>query len=124
MAGQRGKPKGLPKSGGRQPGTLNRRTKEVMAAVEATGLTPLEVMVAIMRDAFAANDHEKALDAASKAAPYVHAKLSSVDLKASVKRSAAELTRDELLAIAALAHSGGTGGAAEGRRAGESDSLH
>jgi hypothetical protein len=53
-----------------------------------------------MREAYGTKDYEKALDAAVKAAPYMHSKLSSVDLKASVKRDVEEYTDAELIAIA------------------------
>jgi hypothetical protein len=103
MAAKLGRPKGYPKSGGRQPGTANKRTKEVMAAVESTGMTPLQVMVAIMREAYDAKDHEKALDAASKAAPYIHAKLSSSSVDLNVKRDIEEYSDAELIALAVQA---------------------
>jgi len=63
---------------GRKPGTLNKRTAEQAAAVEASGLTPLDYMLAVMRDL--SMDDAKRLDAAKAAAPYVHAKLSSMEL--------------------------------------------
>lgn len=72
------KPKGAPKTGGRTPGTPNKKTAETQAAVEASGLTPLEYMLQVMR-----NDEEdspRRLAAAAAAAPYVHAKLASVEL--------------------------------------------
>ena len=72
------KPKGAPKSGGRSPGTPNRKTAETQKAVEESGLTPLQYMLSVMR-----NDNEEGqrrLAAAQAAAPYVHAKLSSVEL--------------------------------------------
>ena len=43
----------------------------------ASGLTPLEYMLSVMRDAGA--DESKRLDAAKAAAPYVHARLTSVE---------------------------------------------
>lgn len=110
MTAKLGRPKGYPKSGGRQPGTANKRTKEIQAAVESTGMTPLQVMVAIMREAYDAKDHEKALDAASKAAPYIHAKLSSMDLKATVTRDIEEYSDAELIALAMQAARGDSEG--------------
>jgi hypothetical protein len=64
---------------GRKPGTRNRRTVEQVAAVEASGLMPLDYMLGVMR-----NENEDAvrrLDAAKAAAPYVHARLNSTELK-------------------------------------------
>lgn len=72
------KPKGAPKTGGRSPGTPNRKTAETQAAVAASGLTPLEYMLSVMRDV--GEDSPRRLAAAQAAAPYVHAKLSSVEL--------------------------------------------
>ena len=71
--------KGGPREGaGRKPGVPNKRTAEIAAAVEASGLTPLDYMLSILRDLGA--DAEKRMWAAEKAAPYVHAKLASVEL--------------------------------------------
>ena len=75
MAG-RGKPKGLPKSGGRQKGAVDKIKREAILA--AQGITPLDYMLAIVR-----NDQEDKtvrLDAAKAAAPYVHARLQTTTL--------------------------------------------
>lgn len=60
---------------GRPPGSVNKATAATQAAVAASGLTPLEYMLAIMRDQKA--DEAKRLDAAKAAAPYVHPRLSA-----------------------------------------------
>jgi hypothetical protein len=98
------RPKGMPKTGGRKKGTPNKiRAADIKAkiAMNATlaGLTPLEFMLALMRDetqsiAFRA-------DMANKAAPYVHQKLIATDNTnrrppPRTDQSIAEL-RDELL---------------------------
>lgn len=67
--------KGL-KTGGRQKGSVNRKTAQVQAAVEESGITPLDFMLQIMRDESA--ERSDRLDAAKAAAPYVHAKLANV----------------------------------------------
>lgn len=67
---------------GRKKGTPNKRTAAVTKAVEESGLTPLEYMLSVMRNE--TNDPRERLSAAEKAAPYVHAKLSSVELNAKV----------------------------------------
>ena len=75
MAGP-GKPKGLPKSGGRQKGAVDKIKREAILA--AQGITPLDYMMGIIR-----NEHEDKtvrLDAAKAAAPYVHARLQAVTL--------------------------------------------
>lgn len=77
-----GRKPGTPKTGGRQKGTLNRRNAELQAHVAATGETPLDFLLRVMRDKEA--DEDKRIDCAKAAAPYVHAKLASVDAKVDV----------------------------------------
>jgi hypothetical protein len=74
---------------GRKPGVPNKRTAALQAEVEASGVTPLQFMLARMRDEAA--DPRDRLNAAISAAPYVHARLSSVDLKATVATHEASL---------------------------------
>ena len=66
------------KTGGRTKGTPNKATAAKAAAIEASGLTPLDFMLQILRDAN--NDTAARLDAAKAAAPYVHPRLSTVDV--------------------------------------------
>lgn len=63
---------------GRKPGVPNKKTQEQIEAVKAEGLTPLEYMLRVLRDE--SQEPAVRLDAANKAAPYVHAKLSSIEL--------------------------------------------
>lgn len=72
-----GRPKGLPKTGGRKKGTPNKATAAKAAEVAASGLTPLDYMLEVLRDVEA--DRSVRLDAAAKAAPYVHPKLASIE---------------------------------------------
>lgn len=68
---------------GRRPGIPNKRTAEKAAEVEASGLTPLDYMLSLMR-----NEElvcETRFEAAKAAAPYVHAKLANVDATVSGK---------------------------------------
>jgi hypothetical protein len=74
-----GRPKGTPKTGGRQKGVPNKAPIARAKAIEASGLTPLEFMVQCMRNEAMPEDFR--LDAAKAAAPYVHPKLTSVELK-------------------------------------------
>lgn len=67
---------------GRKKGVPNIRTKATQAAAESTGITPLEYMLQVMRDP--ATEPREKLNAAVAAAPYVHAKLSSVEMNANV----------------------------------------
>lgn len=64
---------------GRKQGSVNKLDQEARAKVLESGEeTPLDFLLKVMRGA----EHEfpHRLDAAKAAAPYVHAKLSSVDL--------------------------------------------
>jgi len=72
-----GRPKGTPKTGGRKKGTPNKRTGELQARIRASGLTPLDFMIAIMRNPKA--ELELRFEAARAAAPYVHARLTAVE---------------------------------------------
>lgn len=60
------------KTGGRQAGTLNRRTTEQAAALEASGLSPLEYLVSLYRDEGA--DPKDRAWAANAVAPFLHAR--------------------------------------------------
>lgn len=68
------------KTGGRQKGTPNRRTAATAkaAALIESGETPLEFLTNVFRDAGTPLDVR--VDAAKAAAPYVHARLSSIDI--------------------------------------------
>ena len=63
---------------GRPPGARNKKTVQTQAAIEKSGLTPLEYMIGVMRNK--KNDERVRLEAAHHAAPYVHARLSTTDL--------------------------------------------
>ena len=93
MAWPKGKPRGerVPGSG-RQAGTRNKRTQAVLEKAEEYGISPLDVMLSTMRDAWESagkltDPLEKlsakaiAVQAAKEAAPYVHARLASVESK-------------------------------------------
>ena len=81
---------------GRPKGAKNKRTQAVEAAVAASGITPLEFMLNVLRDDTAAPEDRKW--AAQSAAPYVHAKLASSEVKMEAKVSAERLvSADELL---------------------------
>lgn len=61
---------------GRKPGARNKATIEQREAVAASGMTPLEYMLQVMREG---TDGAKRLDAAKAAAPYVHPRLAAVE---------------------------------------------
>ena len=67
-----GKPKGRPK------GAINKATQARQAIIAASGLTPLDFMLAVMRDED--KDPRDRMYAANAAAPYVHPKLANVEL--------------------------------------------
>jgi hypothetical protein len=107
---------------GRKPGSKNRRTKvrleEVKAA--ATGVTPLEVMLAVMRKHYEAERFDAAAGIAKDAAPYVHPRLSAVQLDASFSDADADRALDaRLRRLAGL--SAGTGADAAGDPHGPDD---
>jgi hypothetical protein len=63
--------------GGRKPGTPNKATAAKAAAIAASGLTPLDYMLGVLRDETA--EPVARMDAAARAAPYVHPKLASIE---------------------------------------------
>jgi hypothetical protein len=68
--------RGKPKTGGRKRGVLNKVTAEREAEIAASGLTPLEYMLGVLRDP---DVHPlRRDDMAKAAAPYVHSKLATI----------------------------------------------
>lgn len=63
----------------RPKGSLNRKTAEKIEAIEASGETPLQYMLRVMRDD--TQDAARRDDMARAAAPYVHAKLASAEVE-------------------------------------------
>jgi hypothetical protein len=61
------------KTGGRQKGSVNKRTRETVEKAEASGLMPLDYMLSLLRAEDTLLEDRKW--AAQQAAPYVHAKL-------------------------------------------------
>lgn len=62
---------------GRPPGAQNKKTVEQAEAVAASGLTPLDYMLSILRDNN--QTQEARMDAAKASAPYSHARLNAID---------------------------------------------
>ena len=79
---------------GRKKGEPNKRTAEAQKKAEETGVTPLEYMLNVMRTS---GDPRVALSAAVAAAPYVHAKLASVEVKGPNGGPIETVTRVELV---------------------------
>ncbi len=89
MAGKGGRIPGA----GRPKGSRNKRTAELIAEVEASGETPLDYMLRVMRDD--AVDKLRRDDMAKAAGPYIHARLSAMEVKADVDvTNTIEVTND------------------------------
>lgn len=69
---------------GRKPGSATKKTRDIADKAAATGLTPLEVMLEAMNALREAGDLERAAGVAKDAAPYIHPKLSSVEMHANI----------------------------------------
>lgn len=64
--------------GGRRPGALNKKSREIAAKAMSGGESPLEYMLRVMRDSTA--DEARRADMAKSAAPYMHPRLASTEL--------------------------------------------
>ena len=69
---------GARKNAGRKPGAATTKTREIANKASEAGITPLEYILSVMRDETTAP--RERLSAAVAAAPYMHAKLSSVEV--------------------------------------------
>lgn len=69
---------GVRTGAGRPKGAATVKTREIADAAMESGLTPLEYLLSILRDANA--EQNVRIDAAKAAAPYVHPRLATVDL--------------------------------------------
>ena len=68
---------GIREGAGRKPGRATAMNEKAREAAAVGGIMPLEFMLAILRDDTVPRDER--MDAAKAAAPYVHAKLASVE---------------------------------------------
>jgi hypothetical protein len=95
---------------GRKPGTLNKKTQEIVAKAAEGGISPLEVMIGTMRELWKQAEEsneagarmalmQQATDAAVKAAPYMHPRLANVEanVKADVGIQVMTLPKDDAL---------------------------
>jgi hypothetical protein len=62
---------------GRPKGVPNKATAERQATIAASGLTPLDYMLSVLRDEGA--EPQVRMEAAKCAAPYVHPRLASIE---------------------------------------------
>lgn len=76
---------GVRPGSGRPKGARSKLQTEITKRAVASGITPLEVMMQAMREAYDAGDMSAAAGYAEKAAPYCHARLSSVEQKSEVR---------------------------------------
>lgn len=67
------------KTGGRKKGTPNKATAELRTGALRDGVSPLAFMLEVMRDE--ERDSNVRLDAAKAAAPYIHPKLATHEIK-------------------------------------------
>jgi hypothetical protein len=57
---------------GRKPGSIDRKKRELAERAVREGVTPLEVMLSVMRRHYGAERFDEAVAVARDAAPYVH----------------------------------------------------
>ncbi|HYF57354.1 MAG TPA: hypothetical protein VEA81_00205 [Burkholderiaceae bacterium] len=72
---------------GRKKGSASARTRAIADKAAAEGITPLEVMLEAMREAYDAGELRDAAMIAERAAPYIHPRLSSVNANATIAGS-------------------------------------
>lgn len=88
---------------GRKAGSPNKATSERQAEVEASGLTPLDFMLSVLRDD--KQSMESRCWAAEKAAPYVHPKLASVSMDGTMTHEAGDSVKALMDAVNGLTRS-------------------
>lgn len=71
---------------GRKAGASNKRTKEAVAKAAELGLSPLDVMLEAMKEAYENGGAKAAFPFAKDAAPYLHAKLSATDVNLATQK--------------------------------------
>ena len=65
---------------GRKVGSVTTKTREIAEKCAEMGLTPLEVMIESMMDFYQSGDREAAVRVAKDAAPYIHPRLSAIEV--------------------------------------------
>ncbi|WP_267550357.1 hypothetical protein [Rhizobium rhizogenes] len=96
--------RGGPRKGaGRPKGAATKRTRKIADRESQNGVTPLEVMLRAMREHFGKNEFDAAASIAKDAAPYMHAKLSSIQHKGAIGTyDLTKLSEDELNNLEAI----------------------
>ena len=82
------------KTGGRKKGSRNKRPRELIERIEASGLVPLEYMLSVMRDESA--PPERRDEMAKAAAPFVHPRLQTTKVQGDRDAPLFALTDNEL----------------------------
>jgi len=78
---------------GRKPGSKTKKTQLLAEAAKEAGISPLEYMLAVLRDPKA--ETERRDEMAKAAAPYIHPRLSNVEAKIDVTGHEAALVELE-----------------------------
>jgi hypothetical protein len=102
-----GRPKGSKAVRTKAKATVEKAAVEMQASgaisAETAKMTPLDVILRSMWLAVEQGNWSAAASFAREAAPYLHSKLSSVDVHANIRKDASALTDEELMALAAAA---------------------
>ena len=76
---QGGRPKGLPKTGGRVKGTPNKKTSAVLEIVEASGYSPINRLLEMAQEAYDEGNEEREIAIIGRLMPYVYAQRKPID---------------------------------------------
>lgn len=69
---------------GRKQGAATTRTRDIANQIAASGSSPLEYLLSVMRDVAA--EPQMRMDAAKSAAPYVHPRLAAIEHSGDAKK--------------------------------------
>lgn len=83
---------GARQGAGRKPGAVTQKTRKVADELLGEGITPLEFMLSVLRNE--SKTEAERFEAAKRAAPYCHAKLAAVDMKADVNATVNDVSPD------------------------------
>lgn len=100
---------------GRKAGSATKKTREIADKAASEGITPLEFMLQMMRSELPESEDPRVMldamamrfEAAKAAAPYIHPKLSAVEMNAKVQTRSLE---EELAELNEEAHGDAAGG--------------
>lgn len=97
---------GARKGAGRKPGSATTKTRDIANRMMEEGISPLEYMLAVMRRSSEHKDPKiqvmretLAFEAAKAAAPYVHPKLSAVEVSGKDGGAVENVTRIEFVGV-------------------------